>query len=121
MKTEYIVLKEATLNNNCPECYSTEGMILSFKQKRTKSKLLVTTKGHIIESIKCNKCESKIFPGQWTIDIERVYDYHKKTIARKAPSIRFTSLFYIVLFLVLIFTVFGYIYIFNPDLLGLAT
>ncbi len=121
METEYIILKEATLNNNCPECYSKDGMVLSFKQKRIKSKLLVKTNGNIIESIECNKCENKIFPGQWTIDIERVYDYHRKTITRNSPSIRFTSLFYILLFLVLIFTVFGYIYISNPNLLGLAS
>ncbi len=119
MKTEYIILKETNLNNNCPECYSTDGMVLSFKQKRLKSKLMIKTKGNIIEGIACNKCENQIFPGQWTKDIERVYDYHKKTISAKRSTMRFTALFYVLFFLILLLAVGGYIYINNPELLGL--
>ncbi len=119
MKTEYIILKEATLNNNCPECYSTNGMVLSFMQKRLKSKLLVKTKGNVVERINCNTCENQIFPGQWTQDIERVYQYHKKTIDTKPSSIRFTGLFYMLIFLVLLLVGAGYIYVYQPNLLGL--
>lgn len=119
MKTEYIILKETTLNNNCPECYSTDGMILSFKQQRLKSKLLVKTKSNIIESINCSKCENEIFPGQWTIDIERVYDYHKKTINNESGSMRFTGLFYILLLLIILTALGGFIYLYRPDFLGL--
>lgn len=119
MKTEYIILKETTLNNNCPECYSTDGMILSFKQQRLKSKLLVKTKSNIIESINCSKCENEIFPGQWTIDIERVYDYHKKTINSESGSMRFTGLFYILLLLITLMALGGFIYLYRPDFLGL--
>ncbi len=111
MKTEYIVLKEAVLTNNCPECYSTEGMVLSFKQQRVKTKLLTKTKANIIESINCNKCESQIFPGQWTADIERVYNYHKKTITRISSSIRFSPLFYGILIFFILLVVAG-VYIF---------
>ncbi len=119
MKTEYIILKEAALNNNCPECYSTNGMILSFKQKKQRSKLLVKTKGNVIESINCNTCENQIYPGQWTQDIERVYEYHKKTITSIPSSIRFTKLFYF-LFLVLVLVAgAGYLYLNHPDLIGL--
>ena len=111
VKTEYIVLKEAVLTNNCPECYSTEGMILSFKQQRVTTKLLTKTKANVIESINCSKCESQIFPGQWTADIERVYNYHKKTITRISSSINFSPLFYGILFFsVLLVT--GGIYLF---------
>lgn len=117
MKTEYIILKETTLNNNCPECYSTDGMVLSFKQQRLKSKLLVKTKSNVVESINCNKCENQIFPGQWTTDIERVYDYHKKTITRQTGSLRFTKLFYILMLLAIGIAAFAYIYLYRPDLL----
>jgi hypothetical protein len=111
VKTEYITLKETTLTNNCPECYSTDGMILSFKQQKLKSKLLVKTKSNIIENINCNKCETQIYPGQWTIDIERVYNYHKKTIGHKSGSLHFTKLFYILLLIMIAIAVFIYIYL----------
>ncbi len=119
MKTEFIILKEAALTNNCPECYSNDGMVLSFKQEKLKSKLIVKTKKEIIESIECGKCETKIYPGQWTIDIERVYDYHKKTIKSKPSSVKFTGLFYTIIALILVLIGFGYIYLFQPELLGL--
>lgn len=116
MKTEYIILKEAPLNNNCPECYSTEDMVLSFKQKKIKSKLLTATKSNIIESIYCNKCENQIFPGQWTTDIERVYDYHKKTIPQPSGKIQFTWFFYSILFIIFLLVTGAYIYFYYPDL-----
>ncbi|WP_103069343.1 hypothetical protein [Aquimarina sediminis] len=119
MKTEYITLKEASLNNNCPECYSTDGMILSFKQQRLSSKLLVKTKSNIIECINCSKCENQIFPGQWTTDIERVYNYHKKTIPHKSGSLHFTGLFYFLVFLFLIIASGVYLYLVKPELIGL--
>ncbi|WP_298548536.1 hypothetical protein [uncultured Aquimarina sp.] len=119
MKTEYILLKEAVLNNNCPECYSTESLLLSFKQKRQLSKLFIKTKGEIIESMDCKKCETTIFPGRWTDDIERVYNYHKKTINSKSSGIQFTGLFYIVVLLVLIITGGLYAFLYHPELFQL--
>jgi hypothetical protein len=111
VKTEYITLKETTLTNNCPECYSTDGMILSFKQQKLKSKLLVKTKSNIIESINCNKCETQIYPGQWTLDIERVYNYHKKTIDHKSGSLHFTRLFYTLMLLITVIIVISYLFL----------
>ena len=120
MKTEYIILKEARLTNNCPECYATDGMVLSFKQEKKISSLFIKTKKDTIENIHCNKCGSHIFPGQWTKDIERVYEYHKKTINTQPASIKFTGLFYLLSFLVLVIALGGYLYLYHPDLLGLA-
>lgn len=116
MKTEYIVLKETILNNNCPECYSTESLLLSFKQKRLFSKLFIRTKEEVIESMHCKKCETVIFPGRWTDDIERVYSYHKKTINAKPSGIRFTGLFYLLLLIVLLLGVATYIFLYYPQL-----
>ncbi|WP_109302293.1 hypothetical protein [Aquimarina sp. AU474] len=120
MKTEYIILKEATLTNNCPECYSTDGMTLSFKQEKLKSKLLIKTNKNVIESIHCGKCETQIFAGQWTKDIERVYEYHKKTISSKPSSIKFTGLFFLLSFVLLAMIVLVYIHLYYPDVLGLG-
>ncbi|AXT62215.1 hypothetical protein D1816_18230 [Aquimarina sp. AD10] len=119
MKTEYITLKETTLTNNCPECYSTDGMVLSFKQQKLKTKFLIKTKKHIIDHIECTKCENQIYPGQWTLDIERVYEYHKKTITSIPSSTKFTGLFYSLLIIVLLIVGLGYTYLYHPDILGI--
>jgi len=121
VKTEYIVLKETKLTNNCPECYSNDGMTLSFKQEKERSKFLIRTKKNILEHIECSKCENIIYPGQWTMDIERVYDYHKKTIKTTSGSLKFTSLFYIILVTFLIIIIFVYIYLMHPEVLGFAS
>jgi len=119
VKIEHITLKETKLTNNCPECYSNDGMTLSFKQERQKSKFLVRTKKNISESIVCDKCETIIYPGQWTMDIERVYHYHKKTITPASGSLKFTTASYILLILMIALIGLGYIYIKHPNLLGL--
>ncbi|MBW1295272.1 hypothetical protein [Aquimarina litoralis] len=102
MKTEYIILKNAILNNNCPECYATKSLQLSFKQKKVLSKFYIKTEKEVIESMDCQKCGTNIYPGRWTDDIERVYEYHKKTIDKKSAGIRFTKLFYLLLFLAIV-------------------
>lgn len=71
---------------------------------------MIKTQKHVIENIKCHKRENQIFPGQWTTDIERVYDYHKKTISKNSGSIRFTLLFYIIVFFVFITILLSYLY-----------
>lgn len=116
MKTEYIVLKEAILNNNCPECYAKGSLLLFFKQKKIFSKFTIKTKATVIEKMNCTKCGSEIFPGRWTDDIERVYNYHKKTINPKSSTIRFTNLFYILLFLILLVGSIVYLFIRYPEL-----
>ncbi|GAA4273466.1 hypothetical protein U6A24_19155 [Aquimarina gracilis] len=121
MKSEYIILKETKLTNNCPECYSNDGMVLSFKQEKQKSKLLIRTKKNVFESIECGKCENTIYPGQWTTDIERVYDYHKKTITALPGSLKFTGLSYFLVIVVILILAAGYIYLYHPELLGLPS
>ena len=116
MKTEYIILKEAILNNNCPECYATESLSLSFKQKRLFSKLYIKTKGEVIEQMDCKKCETTIFPGRWTDDIERVYNYHKKTIHLQTSSIRFTGLFYLIILLVFTLAISLYLFLNHSEI-----
>lgn len=105
MKTEQIILKEAILNNNCPECYAKGSITLAFRQKRLRSRLLTIVKPAIEESMHCSKCESSIFPGQWTKDIELVYKYHKKTIRPKPASMHFSGLSYFIFFLLTAITV----------------
>lgn len=116
MQTEFITLKETILTNNCPECYAQESLQLVFKQERAFSKFLTTTRKGVISTMHCNKCDTEIYPGMWTDDIERVYDYHKKTVEPKPASFRFTSIFYVMLFALLLIVAIGLTYYYKPDL-----
>ncbi len=81
---------------------------------------MIKTQGNVIESINCHNCENQIYPGQWTQDIERVYEYHKKTITPTRSSIKFTGLFYLLAFVILLIIGAGYVYLNHPDVLGLS-
>lgn len=95
-KEKQIVIKEAAMTNNCPECYSQE-LQLTFFQKHIYNAFFHRTTNEVTHSITCKKCNSKIFPVNWTSDIERVFEYFNKLVKPEPPSIRFTSLFYILI------------------------
>lgn len=97
MKTEYTTLKETILNNNCPECFSTNSIELSFKQKRIINRFVSNNSKTIIENLHCKKCETQIFRGEWTMDIEQVYSYHKKTLLPRSSNMQLTRLSYLIL------------------------
>ncbi|MFI1772941.1 hypothetical protein [Thalassobellus citreus] len=86
MQDKLILIKEVHLKNNCPECYSKEGLILSFKQRfiETKFKKSITTE--VKHEIDCRTCNTSIYPVQWTDDIERVVAYQKKAFIPKKAS-----------------------------------
>ncbi|TYP77142.1 hypothetical protein [Aquimarina intermedia] len=118
MKTEYINLKKAILNNNCPECFATESLALSFDQKRITTPLIVHTKKEVIESMQCLKCNTEIFPGRYTDDIDRVYQYHKKTVQPKSASIKLRILAIVILFLIVLVSIALYVFIAKPAVLA---
>ncbi|PIF01113.1 MAG: hypothetical protein CR994_03480 [Maribacter sp.] len=95
-KERSVVIKEAHITNNCPECFN-QDMKITFKQKHKYGKLYDRTTSEVTHSIKCNKCKSIIYPVNWTEDIERIFDYYQKTVTPEKPTVRFTSLFYILL------------------------
>jgi hypothetical protein len=88
MKTHFITIKEVALKNNCPECYSNEGLRLTFKQKFIESyfyKSLTTETSHILS---CKTCHTTIYPVSWTEDIERVFKYHQRAYNPKKASFK---------------------------------
>ena len=99
-KIRNIVIKEADITNNCPECYNQE-LKLTFYQKHTYNPFFHRTTDEIIHEIKCKKCHSLIYPVNWTLDIERVFDYYNKLAEPDKTAVRFTTLFFILLILVL--------------------
>lgn len=100
-KEKLVVIKEADLTNNCPECFN-QDMKLTFFQKHLFGKLYHKTTSKISHQIKCNKCESLIYPVNWTEDIERIFDYYQKTVVPEKATTKFTALFYIIVLLPLV-------------------
>ncbi len=99
-KEKQLVLKDAEITNNCPECFNQE-LKLTFYQKHTYNAFYHKTTGEVSHEIKCKKCYSLIYPVNWTPDIERVFDYYNKLVEPNKKTVRFTTLFYVILLLVL--------------------
>lgn len=99
-RAKQIAIKEAEITNNCPECYNQE-LKLTFYQKHTYNAFFHRTTDLVTHEIKCKKCYSIIYPVNWTEDIERVFDYYNKLVTPDKASVRFTTLFFVLLILVL--------------------
>lgn len=105
-----VVIKEAMLNNNCPECFN-QNLKLTFFQKHTYGSFFHKTTGDLSHKLVCNTCHSTIYPVSWTEDIERMFTYYQKTAVPAQKSSKPTLLFYI-LMLVALALVAGSIYLF---------
>ncbi|NJB71168.1 hypothetical protein GGR42_001630 [Saonia flava] len=105
-KEKLEVIKEADLTNNCPECFN-QDIKLSFYQKHRYTKFYHKVTGEVSNQIKCNKCSSVIYPVKWTEDIERSFDYYQKMVEPKKKSVQYTTLFYILILLVISLIVAG--------------
>lgn len=89
MKTQqYFTLKDVQLNNNCPECYSNDGLVLTFKQKFVENLFYKAITEDTIHEMHCKTCSTTIFPIRWTNAIEQVVDYQKRAVAPKSKSLR---------------------------------
>lgn len=110
-----VVIKEADLTNNCPECFN-QDLKLTFYQKHRYGKFSHRITGQVTNQIVCNKCGSDIYPAKWTDDIERIFDYYKKMVVPEKASLRFTTLFYVVL-LILIALVATGVYLFTQGII----
>lgn len=97
MNEKFFTLREVELNNHCPECYSTEGLKLTFKQRfieNTFYRAITTDTSH---SLFCNVCETIIFPARWNDDIERVFEYQQRGTTPKSSSIKLKKLSWVLI------------------------
>lgn len=102
MPTEkLVVIKQADLTNNCPECYNQE-IKLTFYQKHRHGRFSHRATGEVTHELKCKTCNSILYPVKWTEDIERVFDYYQKTVVPEKTSLKFTPLFYGMILLVIV-------------------
>ncbi|MBS9462427.1 hypothetical protein KIM67_08400 [Flagellimonas sp. 389] len=97
-KDKKIAIKDAEITNNCPECFNQE-LKITFYQKHTYNAFYHKTTDEVTHEIKCKKCYSIIYPVNWTPDIERVFEYYNKLVTPDKTSVRFTTLFFIILIL----------------------
>ncbi|WP_027076878.1 hypothetical protein [Maribacter antarcticus] len=110
IKEKLVIIKEANLANNCPECFN-QDLNLSFYQKHTYDRFFHKTTAKVSNKLVCNKCKSNIYPVSWTQDIERMFNYYEKTVVPEQKSSKPTVFFYVLL-LFLIALVAATIYIF---------
>ncbi|WP_290696798.1 hypothetical protein [Lacinutrix sp.] len=96
MDEKLITVKQVSLNNNCPECFSKKGLELAFKQNFIETKFYRSITQDISTEMYCNICDSNIYPINWTEDIERVYDYQMKAFEPKKASKKYKPLFWII-------------------------
>ena len=86
MADKLIDIKEVALKNNCPECFNTNGLRLTFKQKIKETAFYKSITSEISHEITCKTCNSIIYPVQWTDDIDLVFEYQKKAFTPKKTS-----------------------------------
>lgn len=118
MNPEEIVLKEAVLTNNCPECYATDGLQLSFLKYKQISPFAERIPKEFTSKMFCQKCNTEIYPGRFTEDIQRVYDYHRKTVLPTTSSVKLKPLFYIIIVALFLVVVLAGVYFTNPEILS---
>ncbi|WP_044401881.1 hypothetical protein [Lacinutrix sp. Hel_I_90] len=97
MKDQWITIKAVSLINNCPECYSTDGLELTLKQEFIDTKFSKSITQNISTQMHCTTCNTEIYPERWTEDIERIYDYQMKAFEPKQSSKKMKPLFWVLL------------------------
>ena len=97
MPEKLITVKEVILNNNCPECFSKEGLQLTFKQKFIETPFSKSITQDITTEMDCKVCNTSIYPVSWTEDIERVYEYQLKAFTPKKASTKLKKLSWILI------------------------
>ncbi|HEA28810.1 MAG TPA: hypothetical protein ENH91_02240 [Leeuwenhoekiella sp.] len=97
MAVNYIEYKKAELRSNCPECFSTDGLVIIFAYRNEKNKLFERSTSEVQSTMYCTNCDTVIYPSRWTDDIERVFAYNKKLAQPPAPYFKFKPLSLILL------------------------
>ena len=113
MKAKYFTVKEVPLSNHCPECYSTQGLHLTFKQKFLETPFYKAISNDLKHHMACTNCNTEIFPVRWTEDIERVFEYHQRALVPKSATFKLTTLTFVLLVLMIILVVVLNVWLFN--------
>jgi hypothetical protein len=97
MPTKQLTIKTASLSNNCPECYSSTGLKLTFKQIFKETTFYKSMTKKITKELKCSTCGTTIYPARWTNEIDQVVNYHEKILVLKPQKIKLKTLAWVVM------------------------
>lgn len=89
-------------------------MEFTFTQEEKDNAFFTKPSSQIDETLYCHNCNSMIYPVNWDIDIERVYDYNKKIAETQRQYLKVKPLLYIVILLAII-VVAAIIYLLMPS------
>ncbi|TDU43163.1 hypothetical protein BXY82_0570 [Gelidibacter sediminis] len=110
MEDQFFTLREVELNNNCPECYSREGLQLTFKQRFIENSLYKAITKETAHSLFCKVCETPIFPVRWTDDIDSVFEYQQRASAPKPTSLKLKPLAWVLLIILVMLLLLGLLF-----------
>lgn len=114
MKTTETTIHTAKLTNNCPTCYATDGLELTFTQTIKETLFYNKAATETNDSLHCHTCNQTIYPVDWNEDIERVYDYNKKLAVPNNKGYTLKTLAYWIIFVdVLIMAALVYYFFLN--------
>lgn len=106
---KFVIIKEANLTNNCPECFN-QDLNLTFFQKHTVGRFFHKITSEVTNKLVCKTCKCIIYPISWTTDIERLFTYYEKTVVPEPKSSKPTIWLYALLLGILAIVV-GVIYL----------
>ncbi|MCV6630070.1 MAG: hypothetical protein OIF50_09440 [Flavobacteriaceae bacterium] len=110
MATKKLVpIKIADVTNNCPKCYSAD-LKLTFYQKHIFRRFSKRITNEITNEVQCKTCNEKIYPIDWTPELEQVISYYYRAAKPEKPMISYKPIFYI-LVLVFLGSIAGLIYL----------
>ena len=114
------VFQEATLSSNCPECYANNSLLFSVFQQEIDNLWYYRLTDTLSEQIKCQKCQTPIYPVRYTQDIERVKAFYLKSMGTPRTSFKIKALSYILVALIIIAAAASYLLLERPELFTAA-
>lgn len=113
MQEKFFTVKEVDLNSHCPECYSTDGLQMTFKQKFVENAFYRAISKDVKHALVCHTCNTEIFPVRWTQDLERVFEYHQKAFVPKSATFKLKKLSWIIIIALVLIVIVLNIFLFN--------
>ncbi len=113
MEEKFFTVKEVELNNHCPECYSKDGLQLTFRQKFVENAFYKAISKDVKHAMISKTCSTEIFPVRWTEEIERIFEYQQKAFIPKSTTFKLKKLTWILLVTAIVIVVILNIYLFN--------
>ena len=115
MAEKFITIKEVALKNNCPECYSNDGLHLTFKQKFIESNFYKSITKETKHILNCKTCNTIIYPVSWNDDIERVVNYHQRGFVPKKASLKLNKKAWLLIGITIVILVTGVVLFFFKE------